>query len=43
MPEDYDSSIKIDADRVIISGDGSGSKCDVNLILNGKGCIVKNL
>lgn len=43
LPGNYDSSIKIDADRVIISGDGSGSKARVSIILNGKGCIIKNL
>lgn len=43
LPGSYDSTINIDEDRVIISGDGSGKKANVSINLTGKDCIVRNL
>jgi hypothetical protein len=42
LPGDYDSEILITHDKVIITGDPT-KPCDVELVIHGKGCIVRNI
>ena len=43
MSGNYEGDIVITANKVLIIGDGSGKKCDVDLKISGKGCTIKNI
>lgn len=43
MPGNYDGELQITANKVMITGDGSGKKCDVDVKITGRDCIVNNV
>ena len=43
MPGNYEGVLQITANKVLITGDDSGKKCDVDLKISGRDCIVRDV